>query len=92
MSLKLKCIECKEDYICFIDNTRIYGPIIETTCPHCKEHVVRNLSKFVEIQLEKYDSYRIIRAIAMQRLAREICKLVSDDDPSKYKKKKKRKM
>lgn len=92
MSLKLKCSECDEGYICYIDNTRVYGPIIETTCPNCGKFMQRNLSKFVEMQVEEeLGETRIMRAIAMQWLAREICKLVADDDPSKPKKRKKRK-
>jgi len=93
MSLKLKCSECDESYICYIDNTRVYGPIIETTCPSCGNFVQKNLSKFTEIMVEEeLGGMRILRAIAMQHLAREICKLVADDDPHKPKKRKKRKM
>ncbi|RLG71212.1 MAG: hypothetical protein DRO11_04925 [Methanobacteriota archaeon] len=93
MSLKLKCSECDESYICFIDNTRVYGPIIETTCPNCGNFIQRNLSKYVEtLTEEEFGQTRIIRAVVMQQLAREICKLVADDDPRKSKKRKKRKM
>jgi len=92
MPLKLRCSNCNKLYICFVDNTRIYGPIIETTCPHCDNFVQRNLSKFTEMQVEEELGHtRIARAAAMQYLARAIGKLVNDDDPSKPRKRKKRK-
>lgn len=90
MSVEILCDKCGASYICCTQNTRIYGPLIETTCPTCNILVVRNMSKFVRKQTDGNGYSKIEQARIMIDLAQQMGKDVNDDTPySKRRKKKK---
>lgn len=85
MSIVLHCNNCGETYVCMIENTRIYGPIIETRCPNCSQLTVKNITAFVEDQVSAVG--KINAATLMIKLATDIGKKVNDDFPYKISKK-----
>ena len=81
------CFKCEKSYLVDIRNVKIIGPRIETMCPFCGNFIDRNISKFVDIQIEhrlnrdfrKPSNVRIRKAVFMQKLFVGIEKLVYDD-------------
>jgi hypothetical protein len=64
----------------------MYGPIIETICPHCKQKVTRNMGAFLEGQTISIDS-QLGQASTMLVLGKAMEKLIGNEEA--YKKKKK---
>jgi len=90
MSVEILCDKCGTLYLCCTQNTRIYGPLIDTVCPSCNTSVVRNMSKFVRKQTDKKGYSKLEQARVMIQLAQQMGKDVNDDTPySKRRKKKK---
>ena len=89
MSIKIRCINCKEIYLGFTGNTKIRGPIIETTCSHCNKFVLKNLSAFLEQQFKHIDSI-LERTAHMLALGKIMEKHLSDESPSSKRKRQKR--
>lgn len=58
MVFKILCPECKERYEVTKLTTVLDAPIIETTCPHCKNYIKRNLAVFLENQLTRKYPYK----------------------------------
>jgi hypothetical protein len=67
--MKINCLFCRESYVCIIDNTKIVGPVIETECPICGKKLIKNLSSFIEAQVNSNVS-AIQRAVTMQKYKR----------------------
>ena len=88
MSLKFRCSVCDEAYVCCVATTKIYGPIIEVTCPNCKTFVRRNMSAFLHDQVSGFKIKCLPDARAMIAVAQQVSRLINDD--RSWKKKKKR--
>lgn len=86
MDIKILCTSCKANYLCLRTNTKMYGPIVETICPRCKQKVIRNMGAFLETQTVLIDE-QIIQASTMITLSRAMEKLIGNEEA--YKKKKK---
>lgn len=86
MLIELCCQVCRKHYNCTTGNTKIYGPIINTTCPECGNLVSKNYSAFLRDQTEQMES-KVGRAVAMIFMARNISEVVSDEESFKKKKK-----
>ena len=56
----VRCEKCGHDYFCMELNTTFFGPIIETTCPKCNNIVSRNLSAFIESQVDAYSEMGVL--------------------------------
>ena len=82
--MKIKCLSCNEYYNGNLSNTRVYGPIIETTCSNCGKKLVKNYSKFVEVQLEDLPG-RLERARLMIEFAQAFSSKFINDNPKKKK-------
>jgi hypothetical protein len=89
MSVEILCDECGASYLCCTQNTRVYGPLIEITCPKCNTLVVRNMSKFMRTQTDGKDYSKIEQAKLMIAMAQQIGKDVNDDTPYSKRRKKK---
>lgn len=89
MSLKFKCFICDGKYLCCSQTTRIYGPIIEITCPNCGRVQIRNMSAFLHDQVSYRKAERLPDARLMIALAQEVGRTVNDDHSWRKKKKKK---
>jgi len=88
MSVEILCDECGASYICHTQNTKVYGPLIESECPKCNTLVVRNMSKFIKKQTDEKGYGKLEQARIMIDLAQQIGKDVNDDIPySKNRKK-----
>lgn len=88
MSLKFKCPECDEDFVCCVATTKIYGPIIEVTCPNCKTFLRRNMSAFLHDQIRNAKIKCLPDARVMIAAAQQVSRLINDDHSWKKKKKK----
>lgn len=86
MDLEIHCLSCGEQYFCTERNTKIFGPIIEVTCPKCNHFVSKNYSAFLFDQTNHMDS-KVGRARVMISLARAISKIISNEESFKKKKK-----
>ena len=75
MSVKICCLKCGNKYFCGLNNTKLYEPTIETTCPTCHNNIIRNFSAFLFDQLE-FVPGKLEKARAMiymsQLIAREL--------------------
>lgn len=86
MTAEIRCMECKGVYVCTQRNTKIFGPIIDATCPLCGNFVSKNYSAFLSDQTENIVE-QISKARTMIKLARLISSIVSDEESFKKKKK-----
>jgi hypothetical protein len=89
--MKASCSNCGKDYNCYYGNTRIYGPVIETTCDNCGKEVIRNFSAFVHHQVDN-DCGRLELVRREIALARKFSKKFAEDAPNKRKKKNEKKV
>ncbi len=86
-SPEIFCFKCKKSYLIGIMNSRIIGPHIETTCPFCKNFIDRNISKFIDKQVDhrlnidhsKSSNVCIRKAVAMQNFFTATEKSLYDD-------------
>ncbi len=86
MEIKLLCIQCKGHYLCMRSNTKMYGPIVETICPNCRQKITRNVGAFLEEQT-LHISERLSKASVMLALSTAMESLIGNEEA--YKKKKK---
>jgi hypothetical protein len=86
MDIKILCTECNKHYFCVRENTKMRGPIIETSCPHCRQKVVRNMGAFLERQTVHIED-QLGQAGTMLALSKAMEKLIGNEEA--YKKKKK---
>lgn len=69
--MEIKCLFCQKNYVCSYRNTKIIGPIIETECPWCNKKLGKNLSSFVETQVD--DTLPILqRTVVIQNYCRSL--------------------
>ena len=85
MQVEIRCLSCKGVYVCRQGNTKIFGPIIDTTCPLCGNFVSKNYSAFVRDQTDDIEE-NFAQAGAMIRLAQAISKIISNEESFKKKK------
>lgn len=66
MDIYFRCFKCGVRYLFEHSNTRIYGPVIHTTCPFCKKRMRMNLSKFIERQIDtsKLTRFEVVKAVS----------------------------
>lgn len=83
--MKIKCLDCGKFYKCNFSNTRVYGPIIETTCSECGKLLIKNYSSFVESQF-KSEKNELYKATLMIKFAQYFSERFVDDRPKKRKK------
>jgi hypothetical protein len=81
------CSACEKEYRYTISNTRIRGPVINTVCPHCKLEIQRNITAFIDKQVDIEDN-GISKARIMINMARTIGTRINDE-PSFNKRKRK---
>ena len=86
--VKLRCLECNEHYVCLTSNTKIWGPVIETTCPSCKKTTMSNFGAFLYKQTKGVEG-RFSRISAVTNMARALG-YINEDYPG-FRKKRKRK-
>jgi hypothetical protein len=86
--VKLRCLECNEHYVCLTSNTKILGPVIETTCPNCKKETIANFGAFLHKQTKVVEG-RFSRVNAIINMAKEL-RYINEDYPG-FRKKRKRK-
>ncbi len=86
MVIKLLCTNCKKYYFCSRANTKMYGPIVETTCQHCERKVTRNIGAFLVEQTLHIDE-QLSTAATMIALSTALESLIGNEEA--YKKKKK---
>lgn len=86
MKVKIHCDVCGSFYSCFNDNTKIYGSIIETTCPSCKKFTKRNFSAFLDKQTENIEDI-FKKAIKMIHLAQAMSHIINDENVFSIRKK-----
>ncbi len=87
--MKVYCFFCGERYFCNLSNSRLFGPVLETTCPHCKEKLIKNFSSFIGEQLDmtKFSGGKFDRITVMINIGLRLSKTLNDDDKKKRKKK-----
>lgn len=76
--ITVRCLRCDKRHGLGVYNARIYGPVINVTCPFCNKETQRNLGKFVEKQIPKagmLGRYELFEA--MRSLSREMIKELS---------------
>ncbi len=86
-SPEIFCFKCKKYYLIDIRDVRMVGPQIETTCPFCKNFIDKNISKFIDKQIDhrlaidnnKSSNVCIRKAVAMQKFFVAAEKLIYDD-------------
>ena len=86
MEIKLRCLSCRKNYYCHKSNTKMFGPLIETICPNCKNLVMKNTSAFLADQTN-YIELKLSQTCAMLVLGIAIENTVGNEEA--YKKKKK---
>lgn len=91
MRIEVCCLECGDNYMCSKRNTKIFGPVIDTTCPLCGKTTSRNYSAFIEAQCTNHTLGRYTlhsaKARAMIQLARAISSIISNEESFQKKKK-----
>lgn len=88
MSITILCLNCENSYLGLKNNIKVRGPIIETTCPHCKKFVLQNIGAFLEQQSKNIDG-DIKKSVYMIKCSHYMEKHFVDERP--YSKKKKQK-
>jgi hypothetical protein len=89
MDITIHCSSCKCLYLGLRNNTKIIGPIVETTCPQCKKFILQNLGAFLEQQTK--DIYGDIKkASCMIYLGQSMEKYLNEESPSSKRKKQRR--
>ena len=90
MQIKVRCLSCGKTYICHQGNTKIFGPIIDTTCPMCRNKTSKNYSAFLEAQTENimvgHYAKHNEKARIMITLAQAISKVISNEEAFRKKK------
>lgn len=86
IEIKLLCTNCKKYYFCLRANTKMYGPIVETICPHCDQKITRNIGAFL-VEQTTHINEQLSTAGTMITLSRAMENLIGNEEA--YKKKKK---
>lgn len=55
MEIAIFCSKCERRYKFEHANTRVFGPVVNSTCPFCGNKVQKNISKFAEVQTRVFD-------------------------------------
>ena len=55
MEIVIFCSRCERRYKFEHANTRVFGPVVNSTCPFCGNEVQRNISKFAEVQTKDFN-------------------------------------
>lgn len=87
MHQNLRCPKCNHLFGCSAGSCRVVGPVLEINCPFCGKKSQRNMSAFIESQVD--DSLRVLeKARLMLGLARNMAGILEPVVGDKKKKKK----
>ena len=88
MHQNLRCPKCGKLFSCDKTTARNVGPVLRIICPFCRKTSDRNMSAFIESQVD--ENLRVLeKAKLMIALAQRVNEIIEPEEEKQKKKKKK---